>query len=581
MLKDFPSSAIAPLLLSSLLSVSTASAQLLPDNTLGPESSIVLPQGNRDLIEGGAIRDTALFHSFLEFNVGNTQQVYFVNPFGIENIFTRVTGSNPSHILGTLGVLGNANLFLLNPNGILFGPNARLDLPGSFVATTADSLQIDPYDFSATNPTAPPLLALNVVPGIQYGTHHPNRVIRNEGNLSVGFGQTLSLRGGNISSSGNLSAPGGTIQLFGDRVELLRMAKVDVSSTAGGGTILIGNGAVGSGQWAVGSGEIDIGSDVTLNADAIPIPLSPPSFQGGGSGGTVIVKSGTTRFEGQISARGASSGGFVEVSGGNLQYNGTVDTSAANGTMGTLLIDPQNILIQASGGTLSGLSIGLALLSNNVTLQANNDITVNDTIFGLGTNSLTLLAGRSVILANNRNITLTGGDFIAKINDENALAIEREPGIAQFVMNPGSSILTSGGDILVTSGTFEPTSQIDIANGIFLTSNPLGDSGKISLLALGNITTGLLTSGSVLGRGGDIEIESTNGAIATTRSLTTDSSFDSGNISLAAAGNINVNENITARALLGVGGNISLVAGGDLSITASTFDPTLGNLVST
>ncbi|MDY6784680.1 MAG: filamentous hemagglutinin N-terminal domain-containing protein [Cyanobacteriota bacterium] len=600
MLKDCPKSAIASLLFS-LLSVSTVSAQLLPDGTLDPESSLIVPQGSRDLIEGGAIRDRALFHSFLEFNVGNAQQVYFVNPANIENIFTRVTGNNPSNILGTLGVLGNANLFLLNPNGILFGQNARLDIPGSFVATTADSIQLDGYEFSAINPDAPPLLSLNIVPGLQYGSNQSDRTIGNEGNLSVGVGQTLALYGGTVNNSGNLSAPGGTIEILGDRVELFGTATLDVSGVAGGGTILMGNwelgmgsGELGIGEWGIG--EVRIGSDVTLSADAISTPLSPllptvfyppgPPYQGGNhrGGGTVIIKSGTTHFDGHINARGANSsnpsnGGFVEVSGGNLHFNGTVDTSAINGATGTLLLDPKNILVE-SGGTVSGFSLGFALFSNNVTLQANNDITINDNIFGIGSNSLTLLAGRSLTFADNRNILLAGGDFIAKINDENAFALERDPGIAQFTMNPGSRIVTNGGDILVTSGTFEPISQIDTTNGVLLSSNPIGDSGNITLLARGDITTGLLTSGSLIGRGGDIEVESTNGAIATTRSFVADSPFNAGNISLSAPGNIEVNENLTARALLGAGGNISLTAGGDLSLTASNFDPILGNVVS-
>ncbi|MDB9448044.1 filamentous hemagglutinin N-terminal domain-containing protein, partial [Anabaena sp. CS-542/02] len=105
-------------------------AQLTPDNSL---NSTVRNDtvNNRDIIEGGAIRGSNLFHSFTDFNVGADRGVYFSNPDNIGNILTRVTGSNPSSILGTLGVLGNANLFLINPHGISFGDNARLDVKGS------------------------------------------------------------------------------------------------------------------------------------------------------------------------------------------------------------------------------------------------------------------------------------------------------------------------------------------------------------------------------------------------------------------------------------------------------------------
>ncbi|MEQ8996542.1 MAG: filamentous hemagglutinin N-terminal domain-containing protein, partial [Coleofasciculus sp. B1-GNL1-01] len=86
-----------------------AIAQIQPDTTLGAEQSIVTPNVDikglpADLIEGGAIRDTNLFHSFLEFNVGEGGRVYFANPTGIETIFSRVTGNDVSNILGTLGV---------------------------------------------------------------------------------------------------------------------------------------------------------------------------------------------------------------------------------------------------------------------------------------------------------------------------------------------------------------------------------------------------------------------------------------------------------------------------------------------
>ncbi|HEY9597167.1 MAG TPA: filamentous hemagglutinin N-terminal domain-containing protein, partial [Cyanophyceae cyanobacterium] len=173
-------------------------AQIVPDNTLGTENSQVTPNANvrglpAERIDGGAVRGSALFHSFSEFNVNNGQRVYFSNPAGIADIFSRVTGSNVSNILGTLGVDGGANLFLLNPNGILFGPNAQLDIQGSFLATTGSSFKFsDGSEFSATNPQAAPLLSINVTPGVQWGANHPGATITNRGNLSIGEDLTLA-----------------------------------------------------------------------------------------------------------------------------------------------------------------------------------------------------------------------------------------------------------------------------------------------------------------------------------------------------------------------------------------------------
>ncbi|NJL41312.1 MAG: filamentous hemagglutinin N-terminal domain-containing protein [Leptolyngbyaceae cyanobacterium SM1_4_3] len=177
---------------------SAALAQITPDDTLGAEGSRVRPNATvdgrpADLIEGGATRDINLFHSFQEFNVEEQQRVYFDSPAGIDNIFSRVTGDNPSNILGTLGVNGLANLFLLNPNGILFGPNASLDVQGSFLATTGNSFLFENNEvFSATNPEAPPLLAVSVPLGVQYGANEPGAItVQGRSTLRVNEAQSL------------------------------------------------------------------------------------------------------------------------------------------------------------------------------------------------------------------------------------------------------------------------------------------------------------------------------------------------------------------------------------------------------
>ncbi|MEH2093873.1 filamentous hemagglutinin N-terminal domain-containing protein [Nostoc sp.] len=187
------------------VSIHPSFAQLTPDNTLSKERSQVIPFDQKnDIIDGGAARGTNLFHSFQDFNVGVGRGVYFANPEGITNIFSRVTGGNSSNIFGRLGVLGSANLFLLNPNGIVFGKNASLDVQGSFVGTTANSLIFpNGVEFSATNPQAPPLLAINVPIGLQFGSQ-PGSITNQAVNaLYVGSGSTLALIGGEITLDGS------------------------------------------------------------------------------------------------------------------------------------------------------------------------------------------------------------------------------------------------------------------------------------------------------------------------------------------------------------------------------------------
>ena len=190
------------------------SAQIIPDDTLGEERSVVTP-GNingieSDRISGGAVRGNNLFHSFREFNIGEGKGGYFENPAVIENIFSRVTGSNLSNILGTLGVLGDANLFFLNPNGILFGPNASLDLGGSFLGSTADSIVFpDGKKFSASNPELPPLLTVNMQQPIGLQFEGQEGIISNAAELTEASRQTPSLSGSKVVNRSNLTAPGG------------------------------------------------------------------------------------------------------------------------------------------------------------------------------------------------------------------------------------------------------------------------------------------------------------------------------------------------------------------------------------
>ena len=208
-------------------------SNILPDNTLDTESSRlnrnVLTNGiNADTIDGGARRDINLFHSFSEFNINNGQAVYFLNPVGIENILTRVTGGNASNIFGTLGVDGAANLFLINPNGIVFGENASLDLQGSFVGTTASGLQFgEQGNFSATNPEIPGSLTIN--PSALFfnqvqasgGIINKSQAfagINPDGNFTTGLrvpdGKSLLLVGGDINfDGGRLRAYEGNIEL--------------------------------------------------------------------------------------------------------------------------------------------------------------------------------------------------------------------------------------------------------------------------------------------------------------------------------------------------------------------------------
>ncbi|MBE9099884.1 two-partner secretion domain-containing protein [Vacuolonema iberomarrocanum] len=241
MLSRYLSPTIALLILASIdwMLPATAQLPLEADNTLGDESSVVVPNGGDNFeIDGGAARGGNLFHSFEEFNINEGGSVYFRNPAVIDNILSRVTGENASNILGTLGVLGDANLFLLNPNGIIFGPNAQLDISGSFYASTGDRFSwADGSEFRATNPNAPPLLSINVPLGVQYGT--PAGDITNEGVLFAEDG--LGLHARSLDLQGQLWSGGPLTLLAEDTLRIRDSIDTPFIAVAQGRMALQGN----------------------------------------------------------------------------------------------------------------------------------------------------------------------------------------------------------------------------------------------------------------------------------------------------------------------------------------------------
>lgn len=150
-------------------------AQIVRDATL-PVNSVVTPLGNSITITGGTVKGGNLLHSFKEFSVFPGSTAHFDNAPVIQNIFTRVTAGSVSNIDGLIKANGAANLFLINPSGIIFGPNARLDIGGSFLASTASAVKFaDGTEFSATALQTAPLLTVSVPVGLQFG-QMPGRI---------------------------------------------------------------------------------------------------------------------------------------------------------------------------------------------------------------------------------------------------------------------------------------------------------------------------------------------------------------------------------------------------------------------
>ncbi len=151
----------------SLITHNPVTAQpVTTDGTL-PTPTKVTPTETGVEINGGTTRGGNLFHSFNDFSVPTGTEAHFNNNTDVANILNRVTGGNVSSIDGLIRANGGANLFLINPAGIMFGPNASLDLGGSFFGSSADSLLWEQGgEFRAINPEVEPILTINAPIGL-------------------------------------------------------------------------------------------------------------------------------------------------------------------------------------------------------------------------------------------------------------------------------------------------------------------------------------------------------------------------------------------------------------------------------
>ncbi|AOY80410.1 filamentous hemagglutinin N-terminal domain-containing protein [Moorena producens JHB] len=486
-------------------SANQAHAQITPDATLpqGERSLLDLGSGEVngkivDLIKGGAIRDINLFHSFLEFNVGDGQSVYFANPAGIQNILSRVTGANPSNILGTLGVNGGANLFLINPNGIFFGDKAKLDVSGSFVGTTADGIGFGNRGvFSASNPEPPsPLLTVN--PNVFFFNQIP----------------------GNITSQAKLEKLAvDNLLLLGGDINVIEDSKI--STNTGGNILLAGLGAPG--QVALTRDGNKLGLDfpdgvkkgkVVVNNSAIET-LVPED--GNVDGGEIRIIADSLEVETSKKDRG-----IFTITQGNGNKGGEIIITADSSVMVTTNNDGEKkpnqgifTKTEANGGEGGKITITSGLISVSTSKETERRAKVEEDQ-GIFTKTAAVGSdgGEILLTADRLEVSVFGN----KDNQENDVE-------DQGILTKTTSQAGNGGKITINAGSVLLTSDRSRANitdqteeGIFTkTEKKAGIGGDIEINVTGDVR--LTNKGSIKtrttssGQGGTIQINAPNGNV--------------------------------------------------------------------
>ncbi|NJN85458.1 MAG: filamentous hemagglutinin N-terminal domain-containing protein [Leptolyngbyaceae cyanobacterium SL_7_1] len=577
-------------LLSSAIALLPSIALAEPPRPDGTTPTVVEAcPGDCDRITGGELRDTNLFHSFEAFDVDLGRRVEFDSQSGgiaVTNIFSRVTTNNPSEIRGELAVNGTANLFLLNPYGILFGAEARLDIRGSFLATTANAIEFDGGSFIAVQTEIPPLL--NIPRSVRF-TEQISRqqaIGLTEAQLTVPAGRRILLLGaspdgnGITIDGGRLRAPGGRIEL--GAIATPRTIPLTITDTQ---VQLAGFARSGRSNIALLNGaQLDVRTDlprrggITVYADDLSIDRLSGLLAGrlrdsnvtGIAGGVMQVDAtGAVRLRDRSylinlsSARSAVEQDDITIRANSLviRSGSQIDNSVSGGNAGRILITTPRGNVVLDG---VGFATGDSLENELITPSTEGDLTrprfisaiVNRLVEGEGRAgdivieaAQVLIRGGATVVASNQGEG-EGGDIRITASGRVSLVGEDEFGRSSALASRleratgrGGTIRIEASDLFITEGGLVTVSSlgrgqagdivINVQNQIF--AEGVGSDRERTPAGL---NSRVLARG--VGQGGEIIIES-----ARLVHLTNGSEFRAGIVGdRGAAGSIRINSEV-------------------------------------
>ena len=614
------------LLVFALGSPGQAWAANLPSGATVVHGAVDLQQQGNDALRILQGSQSAIVN-WQSFDIGANALVDVIQPNIDSALLSRIVGGNPSEILGSLNA--NGHLFLVNPNGIIFGKDSTVDVH----ALIASTLDIADSAFLSGN--------------ISF-TGDSEAAVINLG--SINAKSFAALIGGKVSNAGSITSSGGDVALLaadatlevgeaaGGKITLdlsgllqgtaENSGSIDVASptTQGGSATILGGEVASSGSidasGATKGGQVRIGGDYQggnanlSNAQTTNVSgsLSADSTSDGDGGRIIVWADGVTTFTGDLSATGSGSGsgGFAEVSGKNiLAFDGSVDLTASNGQTGSLLLDPTNISISSSSdssntgnpnfapdGTPSSSVINLTTLNNalqsaNVTIttssaaSARGDVTISGAIQPTGdttNNNLTITADGSInmysgsIDLNNGSLALTAGQtvtdgviFIAPPITAGSITVQSDDTITLVGAVSANTISTTvGKDTGAVTITNIGASQVtaDVKNG-----------------SLNYTSTGATTVNSIAGGTGSVTINAptvNDHASDTTADITADTVSVTGSSGIGNTAPLDIASANTI-SLIATSGNIDVDHVADASTTinniqtgagAVTFDQT-------